>query len=58
MEQSKKIVIVGAGGFGREVLWLIERINEKKLCWKVAGFIDDAMECNHTINQIPVLGSL
>ena len=25
MEQSKKIVIVGAGGFGREVLWLIDK---------------------------------
>jgi hypothetical protein len=25
------IVIIGAGGFGREVQWLIERINES---WK------------------------
>ena len=58
MEQGKKIVIIGAGGFGREVLWLIERINEKKFSWRVAGFIDDAMECNDTVNQIPVLGSL
>ncbi len=25
---GKKIIIIGAGGFGREVKWLIERINE------------------------------
>ena len=25
----KKIVVLGAGGFGREVQWLIERINKK-----------------------------
>lgn len=26
----KDIVIIGAGGFGREVAWLIEDINKKK----------------------------
>lgn len=29
----KKIAIIGAGGFGREVAWLIERINEDKNEW-------------------------
>ena len=28
MKNEKGIVIIGAGGFGREVKWLIERINE------------------------------
>lgn len=29
MNMIKKIVIIGAGGFGREVKWLIERINKE-----------------------------
>ena len=37
----KKIYIVGAGGFGREIVWLIERINEETPTWDIAGFIDD-----------------
>ena len=28
--EKKDIYIIGAGGFGREVAWLIERINQKK----------------------------
>ena len=37
----KDIVIIGAGGFGREVAWLIERINNENPTWKIKGFIDD-----------------
>ena len=37
----KDIVIIGAGGFGREVAWLIERINNESPTWKIKGFIDD-----------------
>lgn len=33
----KDIYIVGASGFGREVAWLIEELEE----WNIAGFIDD-----------------
>ena len=35
------IIIVGASGFGREVLALIEAINDKEPTWNVLGFIDD-----------------
>ncbi|MHB8900655.1 MAG: acetyltransferase [Thermoguttaceae bacterium] len=35
------IIIIGAGGFGREVFWLIEDINRAAPTWKVAGFADD-----------------
>lgn len=35
------LYIVGAGGFGREVAWLVERINEQHLKWNLKGFIDD-----------------
>lgn len=43
----KDLYIIGAGGFGREVAWLIERINfdrkEKGISeeWYIKGFIDD-----------------
>ena len=46
----KKIVIFGDGGLGREVQWLIERINERKLSWKIMGYIDDGIEKGTVIN--------
>lgn len=35
------VIIVGASGFGREVLAAIESVNGTKLTWNVLGFIDD-----------------
>lgn len=35
------VIIVGASGFGREVLELVESINRLKPTWNVLGFIDD-----------------
>ena len=52
----KKIVIFGAGGLGREVQWLIERINERKLSWEIMGYIDDGIEKGTVINGYEVLG--
>jgi len=37
----KDIVIIGAGGFGREVAWLIEDINKANQEWNIIGFVDD-----------------
>lgn len=37
----KKIIIVGAGGFGREAYYLIKDINKQKPTWEIKGFIDD-----------------
>lgn len=37
----KDLYIIGAGGFGREVAWLVERINKVKPTWNLKGFIDD-----------------
>lgn len=36
----KNIVILGAGGFAREVAWLIEEINNKNAEWNLLGFIE------------------
>lgn len=52
----KEIVIIGAGGQGREVQWLINRINEKKPTWKLLGYADRAYPVGTLINGIPVLG--
>lgn len=37
----KDLYIIGAGGFGREVAWLVERINAISSTWNIKGFIDD-----------------
>lgn len=37
----KPIVIVGAGGMGRDTQWLIERINEEEPTYEILGYIDD-----------------
>lgn len=37
----RDLYIIGAGGFGREVAWLVERINEIEPTWNIKGFIDD-----------------
>lgn len=38
---TKNVVIVGAGGFGREVASLLKRINKVEPTWKLLGFYDD-----------------
>lgn len=55
----KDLVIIGAGGFGREVAQLIEDINSDKNTWNLLGFIDEFSEKNKTvIYNYPVLGGL
>jgi FlaA1/EpsC-like NDP-sugar epimerase len=52
------ILIFGAGGLGREVAFLIDRINRCKTRWNLLGFIDDTPELQgKTINGIAVLGT-
>jgi sugar O-acyltransferase (sialic acid O-acetyltransferase NeuD family) len=55
----KDIVIIGAGGFGREVAWLIEDINKKNTEWNILGFVDDNKEIHGTeMNGYKVLGDI
>lgn len=37
----KDIAIYGAGGLGREIACLIEKINKQLRCWNLIGFFDD-----------------
>ncbi len=53
-----KIVIAGAGGFGREVLSLIRNINQVKPTFEVLGFVDDGVEKGTKIHEHQVLGGI
>ncbi len=53
----KDLIIIGASGFGREVAWLVERINKVNPEWNLLGFIDDNEALKGTeINGYKVLG--
>lgn len=53
----KKLYILGAGGFGREVAWLVERINAVEPTWELAGFIDDDKTTHgKLLGGYPILG--
>lgn len=54
----KKVVLLGAGGFGREVALIIERINKVTPTYELLGFLDDAdtLYEGMTINGYPFLG--
>lgn len=41
MSNLKNIVIVGSGGFAKEVAFLIDEINRNKKTWKLLGYIDE-----------------
>jgi len=51
----KNLIIVGAGGFGRELLQWVKDINKIQTKWSIKGFIDDnlnaldGMECDYNV---------
>lgn len=51
----KQLIIVGAGGFGREALSLAKRINSISRKWEILGFLNDFpdaldnVKCSHKI---------
>ena len=60
-DQEHRVVIYGAGGFGREVLWIVRDINSQNLAdqWEVIGFADDdPTQRGMTICGVSVLGSI
>ena len=55
----KDIVIIGAGGIGREAAWIIEEINAVNPTWNIVGFVDDNTEnWDKKLNGYRVLGGL
>ncbi|CAK7019402.1 MAG: Putative acetyltransferase EpsM [Fusobacterium varium] len=56
--KMKDVVIIGAGGFAREVAWLIEEINKKNEQWNILGFIDDNSEnVGKSLNGYKIIGN-
>jgi sugar O-acyltransferase (sialic acid O-acetyltransferase NeuD family) len=55
----KSVVIVGAGGFGREVLEIFKDQNRISRSWNILGFVDENKQLQEkTLNGYPVLGGL
>jgi len=53
----KKIIIIGAGGFGREILDTICYINQTIKKYEVVGFIDNKISKGSLVNGLAVLGN-
>ena len=57
----RNLFIVGAGGFGREAVWTVERINaaQQQPVWNVIGFADDdPAKAFGNFEGYPLLGSV
>jgi sugar O-acyltransferase (sialic acid O-acetyltransferase NeuD family) len=55
---TDNLVIIGAGGFGREVQMLVEQINAVNRKWNLIGYYDDAVAKGTLVNGLSVLGSI
>lgn len=54
----KDLIVFGASGFGREVAWIVERINTVLPTWNLVGFMDDNSSIlNKSIGKYKVIGS-
>lgn len=55
----KDIAIYGAGGFGKEVACLLNKINEVEQTWNLVGFFDDGLEIGKAVSHYgKVLGGI
>ena len=57
----RNLFIVGAGGFGREAVWTLERINasQQQPIWNIIGFADDdPAKASGNFEGYPLLGSV
>lgn len=58
-KSKRRLFIIGAGGFGRELEVYLDQIPEKDRDWRLAGYIDDN---SHALDKFPsdykVLGSV
>lgn len=54
----RNIAIVGAGGLGREVYCIIQKINKVEPTWNVVGFYDDAKQVGMRNEYSVILGDV
>jgi sugar O-acyltransferase (sialic acid O-acetyltransferase NeuD family) len=56
---ERAIVVVGAGGFGREAVEAIRALNSVGASWHIAGYLDDdPARFGTMIDGVPVLGEI
>lgn len=53
-----KILIYGAGGFGREIACVLNAINREKPTWNLLGFLDDGISSGESNEYGRVLGGM
>jgi len=53
----KDIVILGANGFAKDVLWILEGNNECHKEWNILGFIDEAVSDAEPIKGYGIIGN-
>ncbi|MBE3144750.1 MAG: acetyltransferase [Planctomycetes bacterium] len=41
MKKDKRLVIIGAGGFGQEIIWAVRNINALRSQYEILGYCDD-----------------
>ncbi len=56
-EAAPPLVIFGAGGLGREVLLLLQQLNDARPTWQLRGFYDDQAPATPTVAGLPYLGT-
>ena len=56
-EALPPLVVFGAGGLGREVLMLLQQLNEAQPTWQLRGFYDDHAPATPTVGGLPYLGT-
>ena len=54
---ARRISLIGAGDFGKEVAWLIEDINRKSPQWNLIGSVDDSKTIQDQVVDGRVIGS-
>ena len=53
----KDLIILGAGGLGQEIAWLVEEINQSEKKWNLLGFLDSHPGVEgKSFHGYPVLG--
>ena len=56
---ERALIIIGAGGFAKEVAWTVARMNAQAPCYKLVGLCDDAAELQQgTWCGVPLLGTM
>lgn len=51
-----ELAIYGAGGLGREILWLARQVVAQQHEWNIVGFFDDHQQPGTTVDGLQVLG--